>query len=70
MDFNKTVFQKITDFVQDIGIPFGYHHISEQNFLTGLLIESGMIERVTNTQQNNSKSYPKMLIRMRTSFRL
>lgn len=56
----------ITDFLQNIGIPVGYRQISEQSFLTGLLIENGMIERVTNTQQNNSKSYPKMLIWMRT----
>ncbi len=43
MDFNETVFQKITDFIQNIGIPVGYRQISEQSFLPGLLIENGTL---------------------------
>ncbi len=43
MDFNETVFQKITDFIRNIGIPIGYRHISEQSFLPGLLIENGTL---------------------------
>jgi hypothetical protein len=43
MDFNETVFQKITDFIQKIGIPVGYGQISEQSFLPGLLIENGTL---------------------------
>jgi hypothetical protein len=43
MDFNETVFQKITDFVQGIGIPVGFRQISEQSFLPGLLIENGTL---------------------------
>lgn len=43
MDFNETVFQKITDFIQRIGILVGYCQISEQTFLPGLLIENGTL---------------------------
>lgn len=43
MDFNETVFQKITDFIQNIGIPVDYREISEQSFLPGLLIENGIL---------------------------
>jgi hypothetical protein len=43
MDFNETVFQKITDFIQKIGIPVGYGQIFEQSFLPGLLIENGTL---------------------------
>lgn len=43
MDFNETVFQKITDFIQRIGIPIGYCQISEQTFLPGLLIKNGTL---------------------------
>ena len=43
MDFNETVFQKITDFIQNIGIPIGYRQISKQSFLPGLLIENGTL---------------------------
>ena len=43
MDFNETVFQKITDFIQHIGIPVDYRQISEQSFLPGLLIENGTL---------------------------
>jgi hypothetical protein len=39
MDSNETVFQKITDFIQNIGIPIGYRQIFEQSFLPGLMIE-------------------------------
>ena len=37
MNLSETVFQKITDFIQNIGIPIGYRQISEQSFLPGLL---------------------------------
>ena len=43
MDFNETVFKKITDFIQNIGIPVGYRQISEQSFLPGLMIENGTL---------------------------
>lgn len=43
MDFNETVFQKITDFIQKIGIPVGFRQISEQTFLPGLMIENGTL---------------------------
>ena len=43
MDFNETVFRKITDFIQKIGIPIGYCQVSEQTFLPGLLIENGKL---------------------------
>jgi hypothetical protein len=43
MDFNETVFQKITDFIQKIGIPVSYRQISEHSFLPGLLIENGTL---------------------------
>jgi hypothetical protein len=43
MDFNETVFQKITDFIQRIGIPVDFREISEQSFLPGLLIENGTL---------------------------
>jgi hypothetical protein len=43
MDFNVTVFQKITDFIQNIGIPIGYRQIYEQSFLPGLMIENGTL---------------------------
>jgi hypothetical protein len=43
MDFNETVFKKITDFIQNIGIPIGYRQISEQSFLPGLMIENGTL---------------------------
>jgi hypothetical protein len=43
MDFNEAVFQKITDFIQNIGIPIGYRQISEQSFLPGLMIENGTL---------------------------
>lgn len=43
MDFNEAVFQKITDFIQRIGISIGYRQISEQTFLPGLLIENGKL---------------------------
>jgi hypothetical protein len=43
MDFNGAIFQKITDFIQSIGIPIGYRQISEQTFLPGLLIENGTL---------------------------
>lgn len=43
MDFNETVFQKITDFIQRIGIPISYRQISEQSFLPGLMIENGTL---------------------------
>ena len=37
MNSIETVFQKIIDFIQDIGTPIGYRQISEQSFLPGLL---------------------------------
>jgi hypothetical protein len=43
MDFNETVFKKITDFIQNIVIPVGYRQISEQSFLPGLMIENGTL---------------------------
>jgi hypothetical protein len=43
MDFNETVFQKITDFIQNIGIPVSFRQISEQTFLPGLMIEKGRL---------------------------
>jgi hypothetical protein len=43
MDFNETVFQKITDFIQNIGIPIGYRQILGQSFLPGLMIENGTL---------------------------
>ena len=43
MDSSETVFQKITDFIQRIGIPIAYQHILEQSFLPGLLIENGTL---------------------------
>ena len=43
MNLSETVFQKITDFIQNIGIPIGYRQISEQSFLPGLLIENGKL---------------------------
>jgi hypothetical protein len=43
MDFNETVFQKITDFILNIGIPIGYRQIFEQSFLPGLLIDNGTL---------------------------
>jgi hypothetical protein len=43
MDFNETVFQKIADFIQSVGIPVGYRQISEQSFLPGLMIENGTL---------------------------
>ncbi len=43
MDFNETVLQKITDFIQKIGITVGFRQISEQTFLPGLLIENGTL---------------------------
>ncbi len=43
MDFNETVFRKITDFIQRIGIPVGYRQISESSFLPGLWIENGTL---------------------------
>ena len=43
MDFNETVLKKITDFIQNIGIPIGYRQISEQSFLPGLMIEHGTL---------------------------
>jgi hypothetical protein len=43
MDFIETVFQKITDFIQNIGIPIGYRQILGQSFLPGLMIENGTL---------------------------
>jgi hypothetical protein len=43
MNFNETVFRKITDFIQHIGIPVGYRQIYEPSFLPGLWIENGTL---------------------------
>lgn len=43
MNSDETVFQKITDFIQHIGIPVSYRQISEQSFLPGLWIENGTL---------------------------
>ncbi len=43
MDFNETVFKKITDFIQNIGIAVCYRQISEPSFLPGLMIENGTL---------------------------
>ena len=43
MNSNETVLQKITDFIQNIGIPVSYRQISENTFLPGLLIKNGTL---------------------------
>lgn len=43
MDSSETVFQKITDFIQNIGISIDFRQISEQSFLPGLMIENGTL---------------------------